>query len=68
MSLAADKGARLERVACNCPPGQEGTKQCNFGRRCGSLSIDGKDIGPILLAEGLPHPYVCFLSEAAALV
>ena len=57
--LISDKKARLERVSCGCQPGQEGTKLCNYGRWCGSLSIDGKDVGRILIAEGLAHPYVC---------
>jgi endonuclease YncB( thermonuclease family) len=51
--------ARLIRVACACRPGQEGTKNCNYGRLCGSLSIGGRDVGGILISEGLAHPYVC---------
>ena len=39
--------------------GQEGTKNCNLGRLCGSVSIDGRDVGEILISEGLAHPYVC---------
>jgi endonuclease YncB( thermonuclease family) len=51
--------ARLIRVACACRRGQEGTKNCNYGRLCGSLSIGGRDVGGILISEGLAHPYVC---------
>ena len=43
--------ARLIRAACACP-GDEGTRNCNFGRLCGVLSIGGLDAGQILM--GLP--------------
>ena len=49
----------FERVACSCRPGTEGTDQCNFGRFCGSLFIDGRDVGRTLIAEGLAVPYRC---------
>jgi hypothetical protein len=42
-----------------CHPGQEGTRNCNYGRLCGSLSIGGRDVGNILISEGLAHPYIC---------
>ena len=45
--------ARLIRVACSCRPGQEGTRNCNSGRLCGSLLIGGRDVGTILISEGL---------------
>ncbi len=51
--------ARLVRVVCACRPGEEGTRNCNYGRLCGSLSIGGRDVGSILIGEGLAHPYVC---------
>ena len=57
--LVAGGGTNFKRVACACRPGQEGTKNCNFGRLCGSVSIDGRDVGQILMSEGLAHPYVC---------
>tara|TARA_R110002124_G_scaffold287162_1_gene470884 strand:- start:43480 stop:44556 length:1077 start_codon:yes stop_codon:yes gene_type:complete len=49
----------FERVACSCRPGTEGTDQCNFGRFCGSLFVDGQDVGHILIGEGLAVPYRC---------
>ena len=58
-TLIAGGNAHLERVACACRPGTEGTKSCNYGRFCGSLSVGGRDVGNILIAEGLAHPYVC---------
>jgi endonuclease YncB( thermonuclease family) len=58
-ALIASSEARLTRVACACRPGQEGTRNCNYGRLCGSLSIGGRDVGAILIGEGLAHPYIC---------
>jgi endonuclease YncB( thermonuclease family) len=58
-ALIAGGDARIIRVACSCRPGQEGTRDCNYGRLCGSLLIGGMDIGGILISEGLAHPYVC---------
>jgi endonuclease YncB( thermonuclease family) len=58
-SLIAGGDARLVRVACACRPGQKGTRNRNFGRLCGSLSIGGQDVGTILISEGLAHPYIC---------
>src|SRR4029450_144348 len=42
-----------------CRPGQEGTRNCNYRRLCGSLLTGVRDVGAILLGEGLAHPYVC---------
>jgi len=49
----------FRRVACSCRAGTEGTDQCNFGRQCGSLFIDGVDVGATLIGEGLAVPYRC---------
>jgi micrococcal nuclease len=50
----------LTEVECSCPPGKAPlTKDCNRGRRCGRLTVDGKDVGEILIAEKLAVPYVC---------
>jgi endonuclease YncB( thermonuclease family) len=49
----------LKRVPCSCHPGTEGTPQCNYSRLCAKLSIDGRDVGELLIAEGLAHRYVC---------
>lgn len=57
--LISTGNPRLTRVACACRPGQEGTKNCNSGRLCGSVTIDGRDVGQILISEGLAHSYVC---------
>ncbi|MGR9197528.1 thermonuclease family protein [Rhizobium leguminosarum] len=57
--LVAHGRARLSKVACACPPGTEGTKKCNHGRYCGTLLVDGKDVGDILISEGLAVPFIC---------
>lgn len=49
----------LQLVACACPPGTQGTDACNFGRSCGVLRVDGRDVGDILIAEGLAVPFHC---------
>jgi endonuclease YncB( thermonuclease family) len=49
----------LQIVACPCPPGTEGTQQCNNGWSCGRLTVDGKDVGAMLVAENLAHTFVC---------
>jgi endonuclease YncB( thermonuclease family) len=50
--LIAAGNARLQRVACACRPGEEGTSRCNYGRLCGSLTVGGRDVGQILIGEG----------------
>ncbi|MBH5371473.1 thermonuclease family protein [Bradyrhizobium glycinis] len=57
--LIAGGEARLQRVVCACRPGEEGTSRCNYGRLCASLAVGGRDVGQILINEGLARPYVC---------
>jgi endonuclease YncB( thermonuclease family) len=48
----------LERVACSCAPNApEETPACNYGRRCGTLRVDGEDVGTILTREHLAQAY-----------
>jgi endonuclease YncB( thermonuclease family) len=49
----------FEYVACSCPAGTEGTPVCNYGRDCGTLKSGGRDVGAILIGEGLAVPFVC---------
>ena len=58
-ALVASGDAHLTRVACACRPGQEGTRKCDYGRLCGSLSIGGRDAGDILISEGHARRYLC---------
>lgn len=53
------KTAEVEFVRCSCKPGTHGTKNCNFGRACAYLRINGKDVGETLIAEGLAARFVC---------
>lgn len=57
--LVASGDSRLDPVACACPEGTEGTAACNHGRRCGRLTVDGKDVGRTMIAEGLAERYEC---------
>jgi endonuclease YncB( thermonuclease family) len=57
--IVAAGGLDLERVACACRAGTEGTMGCNYGRSCGVLRAGGQDVGTMLIAEGLARPYVC---------
>lgn len=50
-------------VPCACKAGTEGTNLCNYGRSCGVLKADGKDVGEILIAEGLAVPFKCFATS-----
>jgi len=52
-------GLDFEYVACACPAGTEETPACNYGRRCGTLKVGGRDVGEILIGEGLAVPFVC---------
>jgi hypothetical protein len=49
----------LTRVPCACRPGTEGTSSCNHGRLCATLTARGRDVGVILMGEGLAQTYIC---------
>jgi micrococcal nuclease len=57
--LVRDGNLSFEFVACSCPAGTEGTPTCNYGRRCGTLKADGRDVGVMLISEGLAVPFQC---------
>jgi endonuclease YncB( thermonuclease family) len=57
--LVSQSGLRLQRVPCACPPGTEGTPNCDNAGWCAVLTVGGHDVGPILITEGLARPYVC---------
>lgn len=56
--LIAGGSLDLTQVACSCKRGT-GAKQCNYGRLCGTLKAEGRDVGAILIEEGLARPYHC---------
>ena len=57
--LVGNGRSDFKQVACSCAPGTEGTNACNFGRRCGSLRVNGVDVGSTLINEGLAVRFVC---------
>ena len=52
-------GLDFEYIPCSCPAGTEGTPVCNYGRKCGTLKASGRDVGEILIGEGLAVRFVC---------
>jgi len=42
-----------------CDAERELTPSCNYGRRCGILKADGRDVAAILISENLAVPFVC---------
>src|SRR5262245_16136566 len=55
-----DSGAiDLTEVRCSCTQRAIDKGTCNRGRRCGRLTVNGKDVGDTLIAEGLAVPYHC---------
>ncbi|BCG94179.1 membrane protein [Mesorhizobium sp. 131-2-1] len=57
--LVASAKLELKMIPCSCPAGTEGTNKCNYARSCGYLFADGRDVGDILVSEGLAVPFVC---------
>lgn len=57
--LVKSPNLQLTKVPCACPIGSEGTDACNHGRSCGVLKVDGRDVGQILIGEGLAVPFIC---------
>ena len=57
--LITSGNVTVELVRCACPPAKVGTEACNFGRACGILTVNGRDAGDRLIAEGLARPYHC---------
>jgi endonuclease YncB( thermonuclease family) len=57
--LIAGGSLELIYVRCSCPQETYGTDKCNFGRPCAILRSHGRDVGEILIAEGLAVPIRC---------
>jgi micrococcal nuclease len=47
---------KLEIVPCACYPGAE---NCNYGRSCGRLTINGEDVAAIMIRENLAREFRC---------
>ncbi|RUM95275.1 thermonuclease family protein [Pseudaminobacter arsenicus] len=58
-NLVRSSQISFKKVACACEAGTEGTQACNFGRSCGHLYVDGRDVGEILISEGLAVSFRC---------
>jgi endonuclease YncB( thermonuclease family) len=58
-TLVAGGAVSFARVGCTCAAGTEGTAECGDGGACGSLRVDGRDVGDILVSEGLAVPSTC---------
>ena len=57
--LVRSSKLEFEFVACACQPGTEAMPSCNYGRRCGTLKANGRDVGAVLISENLAVPFVC---------
>jgi micrococcal nuclease len=53
----------IDKVACSCRPGTDGSTVCNEVQNCGEVKVDGEDAGDILITENLAHLYACGLHE-----
>jgi endonuclease YncB( thermonuclease family) len=65
--LVSGGRSEFQQVACSCAPGTEGTEACNFGRRCGTLRVNGVDAGSTLIDEGLAVRFVCGVTSCPSL-
>jgi endonuclease YncB( thermonuclease family) len=61
--LIGGGGHVLTRVPCACPSGTEGTSACNYGRLRARLTLQGRDVGAILIREGLARPFDAVAAE-----
>ena len=52
-------GLEYSPVMCPCPAATLGKLFCNFVRTCGTLKTNGRDVGDILVEEGLAATYSC---------
>jgi endonuclease YncB( thermonuclease family) len=52
-------GLEYSPVMCPCPTATLGRWFCKFGRSCGTLKMNGRDVGDILVEEGLAAAYSC---------
>ena len=57
--IVAAGNLTLKRIPCSCAPGTEGTEACNYGRSCGILLANGRDVAHTLISEGLAVRFVC---------
>jgi len=46
----------VEKVACSCRPGTDGSTVCSDVQDCGEVKVDGEDAEDILIVENLARP------------
>jgi endonuclease YncB( thermonuclease family) len=59
LALVRAGNLTFEYIRCSCPAGTHGTPACNYGRDCGTLKSNGRDVGEILIDEALAVPFKC---------
>jgi endonuclease YncB( thermonuclease family) len=52
-------GLDYSPVTCSCPATTLGQWICRFARTCGVLKANDRNVGDILVAEGLAVPFAC---------
>jgi endonuclease YncB( thermonuclease family) len=57
--LVSAGGLDYSPVTCSCPTTTLGKWVCKFARTCGALKAKGRDVGELLVAEGLAIPFAC---------
>jgi endonuclease YncB( thermonuclease family) len=57
--LVSAGGLDYSPVPCSCPTTLLGGWVCSVARTCGALKAKGRDVGDILVAEGLAIPFSC---------
>jgi endonuclease YncB( thermonuclease family) len=57
--LISAGGLDYSPVQCACPTTLLGKWACTLARTCGALKAKGRDVGQILVAEGLAVPFAC---------
>jgi micrococcal nuclease len=57
--LISAGGLDYSPVPCACPTTLLGKWACTLARTCGALKAKGRDVGQILMAEGLAVPFSC---------
>jgi endonuclease YncB( thermonuclease family) len=59
-------GLDLKFVRCSCRTESEVTPACNFGRACGMLLVNGRNVGEVLVKEKLVRSNVCTRTSCPA--
>jgi micrococcal nuclease len=52
-------GLDFSPIVCSCPAATLSKWFCNLGRTCGTLRANGRDVGDVLIEDGLAVAYSC---------